>query len=198
MADEKSEKDTQKEPEKGPETGKGDAGDINPEVAELVKDPVGIGKVLAALKKANKEAETRRLKADADEKKAMEDQGKFKELAEKAKGENETMRSTFTKKLADSALRLEAQAAGTIDVDAVVALANRTEIKVGDDFEVTGAKEAVEALKTSKAHLFGESDPKIAPPKSGMPAPRGGFSTGGDIDKLSPRQLLERGFAKKQ
>jgi hypothetical protein len=198
MADEKSEKDTQKEPEKGPETGKGDAGDINPEVAELMKDPAGITKVLAALKKANKEAETRRLKADADEKKALEDQGKFKELAEKAKGENETMRSTFTKRSIDQALRLEAQAAGTIDVDAVVALANRAEIKVGDDFEITGAKEAVEMLKTSKAHLFGVTDTKVAPPKSGVPAPRGGFSTKIDGKSSSAHEDLAAGFNAKK
>lgn len=197
MADEKSEKDTQ-DPEKGTEDGKGNAGEVDPEVAGLMKDPDALKKVLAALKKANKEAETRR-KAEAElEKKALEEQGKFKELAEKAKGENEAMREAFSKRLMDAALRLEAQAAGTIDADAVVALANRTDIKVGEDFEVTGAKEAVEALKKSKAHLFDSGDPKVAPPPSGVPAPRGGFSTGADIDKLSPRELMERGLKQKK
>lgn len=198
MADEKSEKDMKQEPEKGPEDGKGNAGDIDPEVAGLMNDPEGLKKVLVALKKANKEAETRRIKADADEKKALEEQGKFKELAERKDTELKTATERFQRRAVDSSLQREAELAGALDADAIVALAVRSDIGVDEDFAVTGAKEAVEALKKTKPALFGvPDDKKVEPPPSGMPAPRAGFVTGRDITKMSARELIEQGLKKK-
>lgn len=186
------------DPEKGPEGGKGDAGDIDPEVAELMKDPVGIKKVLGALKKANKEAETRRLKAAEDEKKALEEQGKFKELAEKEKARAEASAASFKVQRIALELRLEAIKAGAIDPEDVVALCDRAAITITDDFAtVAGAKEAVEALKTKKAHLFKATDGGTPPPGARPPAPRAGFGTVGDFDKASPRDLITRGLEKK-
>ncbi len=202
MATEKSETDETKGSEQEAEKGKGNAGDVDPEVAELQKDPARIKSVLKALAKANKEAETRRLKLDADEKKALEEQGKFKELAERAKTDLETAKTAFSKRLVDVLLRAEAVSLGTVDADAVMALADRTGIKVsGDGFEtIEGVKEAVEALKKAKAYLFGETENKggdTPPPDGGRPVHGKGGADGFDVNKMTPRQLMELGLKKK-
>lgn len=198
MADDKPEKGKEnEEPEKGSENGKGDAGDLDPKVAGLMNNPDGIKKVLDALNKANKEAENRRLKAAADEKKAMEEQGKFKELSERKDAELTALKDAFTKRTADAAIKIEAVAAGAVNADHVVALASREGIKVGDDFIVQGAKEAVAALKKDAAHLFGEPGKKIPPPGTKPPASGEGTSAGFDITKMSARELIEKGLAKK-
>lgn len=153
-------------------------------IAAILKDPEAVEALLKSKRDANEEAKGLRLKLEAIEKaqktaddKALQEQGKHKELAEQRKAENDAMKTSFTNQAISQALKIEAQAAGSVDADAVVALANRTEIKVSDAFEVTGATEAVEELKKSKPYLFGEVDKKVAPLKSGAPAPRGGFST---------------------
>ena len=173
-------------------------------LAEIMKDPEAVKALLEAKRAANEEAKKLRLAAEEREKaeKAKQDaalveQGKFKELLEKEKSEKETIKQASTKRLVDMHLKAEAQAAGALDDDAVVALASRAEIKVGEDFEVQGAKETVEALKKSKPHLFGSKDQKVAPPDSGLPAPRAGFTIDADVSKASARSLIEKGLEKK-
>jgi hypothetical protein len=57
-----------------------------------------------------------------------------------------------------------------VDADVAVTLMDKTKIKVGDDGAVTGAKEALEALKESKPYLFGTPAPKAQALKQGAPA----------------------------
>ena len=45
---------------------------------------------------------------------------------------------------------------GLVDADAALLLMERKDVKVGEDGAVTGVKEALEALKTTKPYLFGK------------------------------------------
>lgn len=180
------------------------AGDDDAEIAAIMKDPEAVRKLRDAKRAANAEAKELRLKQEAadkakkdQEEAALKEQNKFKELAEKKEGEVTAIKAASTKRLVDLQLRIEAQATGALDEDAVIALANRADIKVGDDFEVTGVKEAVEALKKTKPHLFGKAAKDIPPPKGGVPSPRGGFITKQTGEATSAHEDLSAGFAKK-
>lgn len=172
----------EKDPKDGaPQDGtKPDDGDIlDPEVEAIAKDPKAVKALLEAKRAANAEAKKLRLEreeaAKAEKAKsdaALAEQGKFKELLEQEKTKGTTLAATYSKRLADLYLKIEAKAADALDEDAVVALAVRDGIKVGDDLSVEGVKEAVEALKKAKPHLFGKDEQKVAPPKGGVPAPR--------------------------
>ncbi|MHB8053682.1 MAG: phage scaffolding protein [Candidatus Aminicenantales bacterium] len=185
---------------------KGDAGDppaVDPTIAALMKDPDAVQKLLESKRGANDEAKKLRLKLEAKEKaekeasdKALADQGEFKKLAEQEKANSAALKTSFTKRLVDLELRIEAQAAGCVDADAVIALAAREGIAVSEDLsQVTGAKEAVAALIKAKPYLFakgGEGDPPA--PGAQPPAPRGGFAPAGD-EKIDPRDRIARGLA---
>jgi len=139
-----------------------DGSDIDPTVAELIKDPKAVEALLKAKREANDEAKKLRLKQEAADKAqkakddaALAEQGKFKELAEKHKAEAETAVQKLTRKQIDFELKLIAVQSGAIDPADVLALCNREGVKLAEDGEsVIGAKEAVEALKKSKPHLF--------------------------------------------
>lgn len=177
-------------------------GEIDPKIAELMKDPDAVANLLAAKRAANDEAKKLRLKMEAldaaekaKEEKALQEQGKFKELAEKAKGEAEAIKANFKAQRIALELRLEAVVAGAVDPDDVVALSDRAQITITDDFaSVTGAKEAVEVLKQKKPHLFGKpADGGTPAPGARQPSPRGGFlpNTG-----TSAHEDLSAGFQK--
>jgi chromosome segregation ATPase len=170
MATEKSETDETKGSEQEAEKGKGNAGDVDPEVAELQKDPARIKSVLKALAKANKEAETRRLQLDADEKKALEEQGKFKELAERAKTETQALKDELTNLRMTMAIEQAALEAGATKLSAVSRVLDRSGIKASEDAKsFEGVKEAIDALKKEIPELFGGSEDKggDTPPPDG-------------------------------
>jgi hypothetical protein len=183
----------------------GDKGEaqVDPKIAELMKDPDAVQTLLKSKRDANEEAKGYRLKLEKIEKDKrdaeeanLKEQGKFKELSEQAKAEAATQRATFTKRLVDMELRIEALNAGCHDPDAAVALADRASVKVSDDLSsVTGAKEAIAALKASKAYLFGTPDKGTPAPGTTPPAPRAGFG------KLPPGEAkahedLSAGFSR--
>jgi hypothetical protein len=58
-----------------------------------------------------------------------------------------------------AAIVSEAHQAGAVDPDAVVALLPKDAVTVGDDGQVTGAKDAVAALLEQKTYLVGERQP---------------------------------------
>jgi len=106
---------------------------------------------------------------DEIERKRLQDEKDFKGLAEKEKKRADDIERQFnqfkdsaSKRSANTELRAEAREAGILDVDDI-SLIDASGIKVDDDGNVTGAKEAVEAFKTSKPHKFkteGESTPE--------------------------------------
>lgn len=174
--------------------------EIDPEVEAISKDPKAVKALLEAKRAANAEAKKLRLAAEESEKAekakadaALAEQGKFKELLEQEKGKGAKLAETFQTRLIDLHLKSEAAAAGALDDDAIIALASRAGIKVGEDFTVEGAKDAVEALKKAKPQLFGKKTEPVPPPRSSAPAPRAKFTLPAG-DSTSAHEDLSTGF----
>jgi len=110
------------------------------EEAKLMKEVMGLKATLKKKEAADTAAEEKRLK----------DQGEYKTLAEKA----EARAKATTAKLTLKAVEVLAIQAGIIDTDAV-RLADLSTVSADDDGNVSGAAEAIEALKTAKPYLFG-------------------------------------------
>lgn len=134
---------------------------------------------LTAAAKAHKEAqeaaktETQRLQEakEAAERKAQEEATKATEALTKA-----------DKRIIRTEVRSLARELGAVDLDDVEILLEKSggEIKVDEEGNVTGAKEALEALKTAKPHLFTA--------EKQTPAPVGGPL---NPPKKAPANMLE-------
>ncbi len=174
---------------------------IDPKIAELMKDPDAIAELLKTKRSANAEAKTYREKLEAlekkrqdDEKKALEDQGKFKDLAEKEKGEKVELAKRFSERAIVNELKTEALKAGIINSDDV-ALADRSAVKADENFVVTGAAEAIEALKKSKPYLFTAADDRTPMPPPGAPPPKLKDKLfNPNLESESPEARITRGF----
>ncbi len=103
---------------------------------------------------------------------------KEKAAREKAESDNKAVLETANKRLVDAEIKVLAKDAGFADVTDAVALIDRTSIQVDDQGNVTGAKEAVEALAKAKPHLLGEGKPGGTPGSAGN-----GNRQAGDGDK---------------
>jgi hypothetical protein len=178
IATKKAAEDAAKKAEDEKKASGGGEPQLDPKIAELMKDPDAVQNLLAAKRAANEEAKAYRLKLEAKEKAeteakeaALKEQGKFKELAESAKADSVKALASFIKRLADLTIKNEAIALNAIYPDVVVLAVDRAGIKVSADLEtVEGAKEAVELLKKSKPDLFKEAGPAGTPPP-GTPKP---------------------------
>lgn len=109
-------------------------------------------KELNANAKAGKEAADKLKKL---EEKQLEEQGKHKELAEKYKAEAEEAKGALKKATINAKIQAEATKQGAGDLEAVLALINRENIKVDDNGNITGADEAVKGLLEAKPYLKG-------------------------------------------
>lgn len=145
-----------------PQGGGNGAPDFNPESltqeqinAVLEKNPLiwKSDRIAGLREKAGKydKAESDRQAAEA---KALEDQGKFKELSEKQATEITDLKTKLQNSTVNQALTNKLAPLGVVDLDAALALVDRSKITVGDDGAITGLDEAIEALKTGKAYLF--------------------------------------------
>jgi hypothetical protein len=175
-------------------------------LTELMKDPEKLAAYFdhqtEAKRKANEEAKASRLKLEEYEKAdrarqeaALQEQGKFKELAEKHKAEAEQAKANLAATLIDFRVEIEAIQAGAIDAEDVKRLIDRSAVKLAADGKsIEGAKEAVDALKASKPHLF-KSDvkPNPAQVKPEAKASLRQLPSGADMGE-SPEMLLERGL----
>lgn len=92
---------------------------------------------------------------------------KEKAAREKAEADSKAVLETANKRLVDAEIKVLAKDAGFADVTDAVALIDRTSIQVDDQGNVTGAKEAVEALAKAKPHLLGEGKPDSTPGSTG-------------------------------
>jgi hypothetical protein len=181
--------------------------EIDPEVLAIMKDPAAVAHLVGQKRAANAEAKEARLKLeklekdrkDADDK-ALQEQGKHKELAEKYKAEAEGLKKTYAGQRVDFELKFEAQKAGIIDAGDAVRLCDRAGLKLSDDFAaVEGAKEAVEALKKAKPYLFGEVDgEKIPPPGIGKASLKQGTPGQPPIGSISPMERIAMGLEGKK
>jgi hypothetical protein len=171
-----------------------------------MKDPAAVAHLVGQKRAANAEAKEARLKLEKLEKdrkdaedKALQEQGKHKELAEKYKAEAESLKKTYGAQRIDFELKFEAQKAGIIDAGDAVRLCDRTGLKLSDDFAtVEGAKEAVEALAKAKPYLFGDAEAKIPPPGIGRASLKSGTPGQPPIGSISPMERIAMGFEKKK
>lgn len=121
---------------------------------------------------AKTEAAKYQSQLDDAEKARLKKNGEFKELYEKSEQSKEALKQQI--KLAE--VKLHAQEAGILDTD-FVNLIPLEKVTISDTGEIQGAKEAVEAFKTTKPTWFktAEQTPATPPP----PKPTG-FSTSPD------------------
>lgn len=92
-------------------------------------------------------------KLEEMETKNLEEQGKFKELAEKEKARAEEALKLAREEKLNNLLIAEATKAGAVDLEAVLKLVDRSKVQVGDDGTPTGVTEAITGLLESKPYL---------------------------------------------
>lgn len=108
-----------------------------------------------SLSERAKKADDLEKAASEAEAKALAEQGKFKELAEKNAADAETARNQLKDVTTRSAIQSEAAKLGIVDVEAAAILVDRSKITVNDDGTVSGADEALKALLEAKPYLKG-------------------------------------------
>ena len=141
-------------------------------------------------------AEEKRQREDL-QRKSLEDQGQFKELAdiykakaEAAEAQSKKLREAFATKIVADSVALEATKLGCIDSDAVLQLAPLDQIPIGEGFEVdrNHVKTIMEQFKTQKPYLFQKTAPKIP---DGTPG-KTPVVTGKPIEKMTQQELEAR------
>jgi ATPase subunit of ABC transporter with duplicated ATPase domains len=148
---------------------------ISAEYADRLRNEAAAERVKAqAAEAARVELQAKLDKIDEDKLKANGEYEKAAQAAEKraqaAEQHAEAVKAEADKRYIDAEIKLAAQVAGMVDpADALVFL-NRADIKI-DGSEVVGIKEAVEALKTSKAHLFKPGGTELVVDKKGNVIP---------------------------
>lgn len=183
--------------------GSGDAGSLTADqITALLNDP----KVLENSNLWNhpriKElrdgaAEAKRLKdaqAAADTKK-LEDDKKWEELAGKHKTDLEAANGTITQLRQDQALTNVLVKAGVVDLDAALKLVDRSKLTADEATGgITGADQAIEALKTERSYLFtqGGGQPNLGSPTNNG---QGGNNNPGNTQfKFKRSQLQDQKF----
>jgi len=155
---------------------------IDPTIQSIIDGgPDAVAKLLEAKRTANAESKDYRLalekinteKSEA-EKKKLEEEGKFKELAEKSATEAEVLKKKTNELFIDQALQVEAMKQGIVDIDGIK-LADRSKISIDEVHNVTGAEEAIKDLMTKKPYLF---DPDKKPDYVPQPGGTGEFRPG--------------------
>ena len=138
-----------------------DDDDLDPTIKSLQKDPDGIAGLIAQKRSANAQAKDLRLELkklkDAQDLKDQDDlkeKGKFEELSKKLEAESASNAKKAESRMILNELQVQAIALG-IRNSKDVKLASLTGVSFDSDtYEVTGAKDAVEALKKESPYLF--------------------------------------------
>ena len=140
-----------------------------------------------------KKADEDRAKNEQEaEKKRLEEQGKFKELADKEKQKRLELESKYATETKRNALKMEAIKKGTVDPDAVVALANLNNVKLSEDGSVdaTSVTTIIDTMVKEKAYLFGgKQQPQNIGAQGGAPA-----NNNNNLPTYKRSQLLDRDF----
>lgn len=120
-------------------------------------------------------------KKEADNK-AKSDLDKEKERANKAENEKKIALEAANTRLINAEIKVIASEMSFVDKDDAVALVDRANIQVDDKGNVTGVKEAVEALAKVKPHLIGQGGGKPGGSPGG--AGNGGRQDGGGANPI--------------
>lgn len=132
--------------------------------AELKKQSIELAKVRT-------EAKDRRLKlralekADADRKKSdMDELERVQTELQEVAGERDGLKTRVSKLMLDAAIVIQAVALGFADPNDAIGLVDMAGIEQDEEtYEVTGVKEALEALAKEKAYLLKQDDDSDGP-----------------------------------
>ncbi len=147
---------------------------------------------LAELREKGKKFDTLAQEKEAADKKALEEQGKFKELSEQQASEITSLKEQLKNSTINQTLTNKLSPLGVVDLEGALKLVDRSKIEVAEDGSVTGVDEAIEALKNDKAYLFtagGGSKPQV-----GTPTNTGNGGEGGGPAKFKRSQLRDPKF----
>lgn len=143
------------------------------------------------LREAKDQLKTLEEEKSAQEEKALKDQNKFKELAEKLSKEKEELQNNFQKLSMDQTLSMQLQKEGVVDLEAGLALIDRSQIEQKDG-KLVGVENAIKNLKEGKAYLFngqGQSGQSLGTATNN----NGGEGSGGQV-KFKRSQLKDPAF----
>lgn len=96
---------------------------------------------------------------DAIQIKTAEEQGQFKELAEKREKELNELREKYTGEKRQTAIMRELQKLNPSNLDAALRLVDLEKVTVEDDGTITGADEAVQAVQQFAPEFFTKTPP---------------------------------------
>lgn len=122
-----------------------------------------------AAKKA-KEFEAQEETRKAEE---LKKKGEFEELSKQNEAKAKQWQDKYTQSLTDNRIQAEAVKLGAVDLEDVLKLVDRANVKVSDDGSIIGAGEAVKALLDSKPYLKGDGKQVVV---------GGGTNPGGDTN----------------
>jgi len=105
--------------------------------------------------RAKKADELEKLQKQQEEAK-LKEQGEYQKLAETKEAEANTWKQKYENSSVNNKIAVEAMKLGCVDVDAAIALIDKSNVKVNEDGTITGLSEALETLQKGKAYLFGK------------------------------------------
>ena len=148
---------------------------------------------LSELRDKSKKFDEAQAKATEAETKALEEQGKFKELSEKQTATIAELQNQLKTSTVNQAVTNKLAPLGVVDLEAALALIDRSKIEVAEDGTISGVDEAIETLKTGKSYLFnaggGTTNPTVGTPSN----PGNGGGTSGPA-KFKRSQLQDSKF----
>lgn len=134
-------------------------------------------------------------KKEADEA-ARTELDKEKTRADKAEQEKKDALTAANTRLVNAEIKVFAMQAGFVDPADAVALVDRANIQVDEQGNVTGAKEAIDALAKAKPHLLGNGKPGGSPGSAGNGERQGG-SGGNQAGEFGKKMAEKRATAGK-
>lgn len=147
------------------------------------------------LRDASSELKKLKDQQKADEHKRLEEQKEFEKLAETRKTDLDAANKTIQDMQINQALTNKLVPEGVVDLEAAIALIDRSQIKIDDSGNISGVDEALKSLKEGKGYLFdksGEGKPNLGTPPGGNPGDGGSQKT-----KFKRSQLQDPEFYKK-
>lgn len=149
--------------------------------------------VASKLREANAKLKEFEDQKKANEDKSLAEQGKFKELHEKAENEKKELQAKFDNLVKTDKVKTIATKLGANNADVVVRLLDLGKIKLSEDGSVDEGEvtKLVEALKSSDAYLFGGQQPANPVGNGSGGSPEGGD---GGVKKFRRSQLRDSKF----
>lgn len=107
---------------------------------------------------------------EQQEKKQAEEQGQFKELAEKREQELAELREQHASEKRQTAIMRELQKLNPSNLDAALLLVDTSKVTIDEDGTITGADEAVKAVQELAPEFFTKTPPSdVGNPSGGNP-----------------------------